>query len=49
MTFVSQSHPTAQVTVLRSVPSGCHPNLSVEVADVDAVYPKAVVRGLTII
>ena len=49
ITFVSPSNPTAQISFLRSDQSGIHPNVSIEVADVDAVHAKAVTRGLKIV
>ena len=50
MTFVSPSNPTAQVSVLREDASApVVPQLTVEVADVDAVHAEAVRRGLAIV
>jgi catechol 2,3-dioxygenase-like lactoylglutathione lyase family enzyme len=50
MTFVSPSNPTAQVSVLREDASApVVPQITVEVADVDAVHAEAVRRGLEII
>lgn len=49
ITFVSPSNPTAQISILQSDQSGIHPNVSIEVADVDAVHSKAVARGLKIV
>jgi catechol 2,3-dioxygenase-like lactoylglutathione lyase family enzyme len=49
MTFVSPSNPTAQVSVLSNDESASvAPNLTVEVADVDAAYAQAVRLGLQI-
>ena len=50
MTFASGSNPTAQVTVLAgSDDAAPHPQMSIEVADVDALHAKAVARGLQIV
>jgi catechol 2,3-dioxygenase-like lactoylglutathione lyase family enzyme len=50
MTFASPSNPTAQVSVLREDASApVVPQLTVEVADVDAVHAQAVRRGLAIV
>jgi catechol 2,3-dioxygenase-like lactoylglutathione lyase family enzyme len=50
MTFVSPSNPTAQVSVLREDASApVVPQVTVEVADVDAVHAEAVRRGLEIV
>ena len=50
MTFVSPSNPTAQISVMRSdATAPVVPQLSVEVADVDAVHAEAVRRGLEIV
>lgn len=50
MTFVSRSNPTAQVTVLRSDASGpVHPQMSIEVDDVDRVHAVAIQRHLKIV
>jgi catechol 2,3-dioxygenase-like lactoylglutathione lyase family enzyme len=50
MTFVSPSNPTAQVSVLREDASApVVPQITVEVADVDAVHVEAVRRGLEIV
>lgn len=50
MTFVSPSNPTAQVSVVREDASApVVPQLTVEVADVDAVHDEAVRRGLEIV
>jgi len=50
MTFVSPSNPTAQVSVLREDASApVVPQITVEVADVDAVHAEAVRRGLEIV
>lgn len=50
MTFASPTHPTAQITLLEKSDSATpHPSISIEVADVDAVYAKAIARGLQIV
>jgi catechol 2,3-dioxygenase-like lactoylglutathione lyase family enzyme len=50
MTFVSPSNPTAQVSVLREdATAPVVPQISVEVADVDAIHAEAVRRGLEIV
>ena len=50
MTFVSPTNPTAQISVLGSdATAPVVPQLSVEVADVDAVHAEAVRRGLEIV
>lgn len=50
VTLASPSNPTAQITLL-SKPASTPPNpdLSIEVADVDAVYDQAIARGLKIV
>lgn len=49
VTFVSPSNPTAQISILRGGRSEGHPDVSVEVADVDGTYEKAVKSGLKIV
>jgi catechol 2,3-dioxygenase-like lactoylglutathione lyase family enzyme len=50
MTFVSPTNPTAQISVVRSdATAPVVPQLTVEVADVDAVHAEAVRRGLEIV
>lgn len=50
ITFVSPSNPTAQVTVMRSAESSVfHPQMSIEVDDVDHVHEVAVQRNLKIV
>jgi catechol 2,3-dioxygenase-like lactoylglutathione lyase family enzyme len=50
MTFVSPTNPTVQISVMRSdATAPVVPQLSVEVADVDAVHAEAVRRGLEIV
>ena len=46
MTFASPTNPTAQITIMRSDGSSqLVPQVTVEVADVDAVHAEAVRRG----
>jgi catechol 2,3-dioxygenase-like lactoylglutathione lyase family enzyme len=47
--FTSPSNPTAQVTLIRADPSGLHPDASIEVDDVDAVYAKLVELGYAVV
>jgi catechol 2,3-dioxygenase-like lactoylglutathione lyase family enzyme len=50
VTLASPSNPTAQISLLRGPASDAqHPNLSIEVADVDAVHAKAIALGLQIV
>jgi catechol 2,3-dioxygenase-like lactoylglutathione lyase family enzyme len=50
MTLVSPSNPTAQVSVLREDASApVVPQITVEVADVDAIHAEAMRRGLEIV
>jgi catechol 2,3-dioxygenase-like lactoylglutathione lyase family enzyme len=50
VTFVSPSNPTAQVSVVREDASApVVPQITVDVADVDAVHAEAVRRGLEIV
>jgi predicted enzyme related to lactoylglutathione lyase len=50
VTFASPANPTAQLTLLGDSGSAApHPNISIEVDDVDAVHSKAVARGLQIV
>jgi len=50
LTFASPSNPTAQVSVLREDASApVVPQLTVEVADVDAVHAEVVRRGLELV
>ena len=49
MTFASPSNPTAQISIVRNDPSGIHPDLSVEVEDVDSIHAAAVERSLDIV
>ncbi len=49
MTFVSPTNPTAQINVMDGdATASIDPNISIEVADVDAVYAEAVRRGAEI-
>ncbi len=50
MTLASPSNPTAQITLLRGPATAApNPDLSIEVADVDAVHAQALARGLQIV
>ena len=49
VTFVSPSNPTAQISILQSGRAEGHPDLSIEVADVDGMYSKAVAGGFKIV
>jgi predicted enzyme related to lactoylglutathione lyase len=50
MTFGSPSNPTAQLTIIKKdQTASVNPNLTVEVADVEAVYAKAISMGFEII
>ena len=50
VTLASPSNPTAQITLLRGPASAApHPDLSIEVADVDAVHAKAIALSLQIV
>jgi catechol 2,3-dioxygenase-like lactoylglutathione lyase family enzyme len=50
LTFASPSNPTAQIALVRgSEKATGHPNVSIEVEDVDAVHAKAVTLGLHIV
>ena len=49
-TYVSAANPTAQVSVIvEDATAPAHPDVSVEVKDVDAVHAKAVERDLEIV
>jgi predicted enzyme related to lactoylglutathione lyase len=48
-TYVAPEDLTTQISVLTSDPSGMHPNLSVEVADVDSVYEAAMIQGYAVV
>jgi predicted enzyme related to lactoylglutathione lyase len=50
ITFASPAHPTAQVSVVASdTRNEPHPDISVEVADVDACHASARARGYAIV
>ena len=50
ITFASPSNATAQVSVTRTNgASGPHPDISVEVSDVDACHARAVAQGCAIV
>jgi catechol 2,3-dioxygenase-like lactoylglutathione lyase family enzyme len=48
-TYVVPEDPTTQISVLTNDPSGIHPNLSVEVADVDRIHVAATTLGYEIV
>jgi catechol 2,3-dioxygenase-like lactoylglutathione lyase family enzyme len=48
-TFASPDSPTAQVSIIGEEPSGIHPNMSIEVENVDAVHAKAAAAGIQIV
>jgi predicted enzyme related to lactoylglutathione lyase len=50
LTFASPTNPTAQITVMQKTKEATpQPNMSIEVADVDAVHAKALELGLSIV
>jgi catechol 2,3-dioxygenase-like lactoylglutathione lyase family enzyme len=50
VTLASPSNPTAQITLVRETGSAApHPNLTIEVADVNAVHANAVALGLQVV
>lgn len=50
VTFTSPDNPTAQINVIRREDSDApHPDISVEVNDVDEVHSRAVERGVEIV
>ena len=50
ITMVSPLNPTAQVTLFKGDdPADVHPQVSIEVEDVDQTYERAVERGLKIL
>jgi hypothetical protein len=50
MRFASPTHPTAQLTVMRhDASSQIVPQVTVEVADVDAIHGQAVRRGVPVV
>lgn len=50
ITFASPGNPTAQISLLRKdAPPLLHPNLSVEVNDVNAAHAKAIEDGIEIV
>jgi catechol 2,3-dioxygenase-like lactoylglutathione lyase family enzyme len=50
VTLASPDNPTAQITLLRDPATAApHPDLSIEVADVDAAHVKASALGLQIV
>jgi catechol 2,3-dioxygenase-like lactoylglutathione lyase family enzyme len=50
VTFTSPNNPTAAVTLLQEPDAVLpHPQISIEVSDIDATYAKAVAGGLEIV
>jgi catechol 2,3-dioxygenase-like lactoylglutathione lyase family enzyme len=50
VTLASPSNPTAQITLLQDTGSAApHPNLSVEVEDVEAVHARALALGFRVV
>ena len=50
VTFASPENPTAQISVVQADGStGPQPDFTVEVADVDATYARALARGLAVV
>lgn len=50
VTLVAPENRTAQISLVRQdATAAVHPNLSIEVADVDGVYASAIARGLEIV
>jgi catechol 2,3-dioxygenase-like lactoylglutathione lyase family enzyme len=49
VTFVSPANPTSQVSVISKDPSGLHPDISLEVDDVDSVYARAMDQNVEIV
>lgn len=50
MTFASQTNPTAQITILaKSDTPAPHPQISIEVEDVNMIHAKAVEQGIPIV
>jgi catechol 2,3-dioxygenase-like lactoylglutathione lyase family enzyme len=50
LTFASPQNPTAQITLVQGSEKAMpQPNMSIEVADVDAVHAKALELGLPIV
>jgi predicted enzyme related to lactoylglutathione lyase len=48
-TYVAPENPTTQISLLTRDPSGIHPNLSVEVTDIDSLYEAAMTQGYAIV
>lgn len=50
ITFVSEQNPMAQINVIRNeVPEVPHPDISIEVEDVDTLFARAKERGIYIV
>lgn len=48
-TYIAPDDATTQLSVLTNDPSGLHPNVSIEVADVEHVHAAAVAHGSEIV
>ena len=48
-TFASLDNPTAQISIINQEPSGIHPDISIEVDDVNVIHAKAVAAGIEIV
>lgn len=49
VTFASPTHPASQISVISRDPSGLHPNVSVEVDDVDAAHAEMRRQGFEVV
>lgn len=49
VTFASPDNPTAQISVIRPDGATPQPDLTVEVADVDAIHARALAHGLSVV
>ena len=49
VTFASPENQTAQISVVRTDGATPHPDLTVEVADVDATHARALAHGLSVV
>ncbi len=48
-TYIAPEDPKTQVSVLTKDPSGIHPNLSIEVTDIDRIHEAAIAQGYPVI
>lgn len=48
-TFVSGEDSSTQVTILSADPSGLHPDVTIEVTDVDAIHARVQEAGLPVV